>query len=126
MEKELQERNIKIEEELVKDLETIKTPNDLVVTKAKYLGKNGIVSDLTKNMRDLSNEERALTGRYATEIRNRVNSLLDEKEQSINDEILNKKLQEETIDITLPSNKRELGSIHPFNKDLPWKNISKR
>ena len=116
MEKELQERNIKIKEELIKDLESVKTPNDVVVTKAKYLGKNGIVSDLTKNMHDLSNEERALTGKYATEIRNKVTNLLDEKDKCIKDEILNKKLQEETIDITLPSSKRELGSIHPFNK----------
>ena len=57
MEKEYQERNIKIEEELKSDLNECKTLNDLVMIKAKYLGKNGIVSDLTKNMRDLSSEE---------------------------------------------------------------------
>ena len=116
MEKEYQERNIKIEKELISDLENVKTINDLLVTKAKYLGKNGIVSDLTKNMRDLDSEKRALTGRYVTEIRNKVNSLLEEKEKAINDEILNKKLEKETIDITLPSRKRMKGSIHPFNK----------
>lgn len=116
MENKLQERNIEIEKELVNDLENVKTINDLVVTKAKYLGKNGLVSDLTKNMRELRDEERALTGRYATEIRNKVISLLDEKEKVINEEILNKKLEKETIDVTLPSKKRKKGSIHPFNK----------
>lgn len=115
MEKEYQERNIKIENELIKDLEGCKTPNDIVLVKAKYLGKNGIVSDLTKNMRDLTNEERALLGRYATEIRNKTNELITETEKKINDEILNKKLEEEKIDVTLPSNRRESGSIHPFN-----------
>ena len=85
MEKEYQERNIKIENELIKDLDGVKTTNDLVITKAKYLGKTGIVSELTKNMRDMSNEERALTGRYATEIRNKVTSLIDEKEKEINE-----------------------------------------
>lgn len=116
MEKELQERNLEIEKELNRDLENIKTLNDIVVTKAKYVGKNGLVSDLTKNMKDLSNEERALTGRYATEIRNKVISLLDDKEKVINEEILAKKLEKETIDITLPSKKMKKGSIHPFNK----------
>ncbi len=115
MEKEYQERNLKIENELIKDLENSKTPNDLVQVKAKYLGKTGIVSELTKNMRDLSPEERALVGRYATEIRNKVNELLTEFEDKLNNEILNKKLQEEKIDVTLPSNKRERGTIHPFN-----------
>ena len=34
----------------------------------------------------------------------------------MNNEILNKKLKEETIDVTLPSNKKKRGSLHPFNK----------
>lgn len=115
MEKEYQERNIKIENELKEDLKNIKTLNDLVIIKAKYLGKTGIVSELTKNMRDLSNEERALVGRYATEIRNKTNELLEGTENKLNNEILNKKLEEEKIDVTLPSNRKERGTIHPFN-----------
>lgn len=115
MEKEYQERNLKIENELKEDLLNTKTLNDLVQVKAKYLGKNGIVSELTKNMRDLSNEERALVGRYATEIRNKTNELITLAEDKLNNEILNKKLEEEKIDVTLPSNKRERGTIHPFN-----------
>ncbi len=116
MEKEFQERNIEIEKELINDLQGIKTQNDLIVTKAKYLGKNGIVTELTKNMRDKTPEERALIGRYATEIRNKVTNLFEEKSQKMNEEILNGKLQKETIDVTLPSRKRRRGSIHPFNK----------
>ena len=116
MEKEYEKRNIKIKEDLVNDLTNVKTPNDLVITKSKYLGKNGVVSELTKNMRDLSNEERALVGRYATEIRNTVNELINNKEEELNKEILDKKLKEETIDVTLPSKKNKRGSIHPFNR----------
>ena len=116
MENELQERNIKIEKELISDLKMTKTSNDLVVTKAKYLGKTGIVSELTKNMRDLSNDERALVGRYATEIRNKASELILEKEKEINENILNEKLKKETIDVTLPSKRHSKGSIHPFNK----------
>ncbi len=116
MENEYKERNIKIENELNEDLKEIKNLNDLVIVKAKYLGKNGLVSELTKNMRDLKEEERAIVGRYATEIRNKVNEILTEAENKLNNEILNKKLQEETIDVTLPSNKRKRGTIHPFNK----------
>ena len=93
MEKEYQERNLEIEKCLLNDLDNIVSLNDLVVVKAKYLGKNGQVSELTKNMRDLSNEERALVGKYATEIRNKVNDLLNKKEQEIKEEILNKKLK---------------------------------
>ena len=116
MEKEYQERNIKIENEIKKDLESVNNLNDLQMVKAKYLGKTGIVSELTKNMKDLKEEERVLTGKYATEIRNKVNELLNNKENAIKEEILNKKLEEETIDVTLPSKKIRRGSMHPFNK----------
>ena len=116
MEKEYETRNLKIKEDLMHDLDSVKTPNDLVQVKAKYLGKLGVISELTKNMRDLSNEERALVGRFATEIRNIANDLLNSKDNSLKEELLNKKLQEETIDITLPSKKLRRGSMHPFNK----------
>ena len=116
MENEYQKRNLKIEEDIKNDLVSVKTPNDIVVVKAKYLGKNGVVSELTKNMRDLSNEERAVVGRFATEIRNIANELIIKAEEDLNNEILNKKLKDETIDVTLPSKRKKRGSIHPFNK----------
>ena len=115
MEKEIQEINIKIEEEIKKDLEKMISINDLLQVKAKYLGKEGIVSSLTKNMKELSNEERIITGKYATEIRNKTISLLKNKEEMIKEEELNRKLESEKIDITLPSKKIKKGSIHPFN-----------
>ena len=116
MEKEYQKRNLEIEKELQEDLKNIKTPNDLVQIKAKYLGKNGIVTDLTKNMRDLSQEERMIVGKSATEIREKVQKALNSVDEKIKQDILNKKLKEETIDISLPSKKIRKGSIHPFNK----------
>ena len=115
MEKELEKRNLEIEKELKSDLENIITPNDLVQVKAKYLGKTGLVSDLTKNMRDLESSERALVGKYATEIRNKVNDLLIEADTKLKEEILSKKLKEETIDITLPSKKIRRSRSHTFN-----------
>ena len=116
METKYKERNLEIENNLIKDLESIKTLNDLVVCKAKYLGKNGCVSELTRNMKDLNIEEKVIVGKYASEIRNKVTEILNNKETSLKEEILNKKLEEETIDVTLPSKKIRRGSIHPFNK----------
>lgn len=116
MEKEYEKRNIEIENKLEDDLEKVITLNDLVIVKAKYIGKSGVVSELTANMRDLSPEERALLGKYVSELKTKVNDLLNAKEKALKEEILNKKLAEETIDITLPSKKLKRGSIHPFNK----------
>ena len=116
METKNEERIIEIKENLINDLNNIKSNNDLVIVKSKYLGKNGIVTELTKNMRDLSPEERVVVGKFATEVRTMVTTLIEEKTSFFEEKMLNKKLKEETIDITLPSKRVKKGSMHPFNK----------
>ena len=111
-----EEKVLKIKEELILELNKINNNNDLLVLKSKYLGKTGIVTEITKNMKELSQEERIEVGKYATTLRNVVNELLDNKNTELQNELLNKKLKEETIDITLPSKKIKKGSVHPFNK----------
>ena len=111
-----EEKVLKIKEELVLELSKINNNNDLLILKSKYLGKTGIVTEITKNMKELSQEERIEVGKYATTLRNVVNELLDNKNTELQNELLNKKLKEETIDITLPSKKIKKGSVHPFNK----------
>ena len=110
------ERVKKLKKELEDSLKKVKTNNDLVTLKAKYLGKTGIVTELTKNMKDLSQEERVSVGKYASAARNLCNELFDKKNKDLEEKELNKKLEKETIDITLPSNKLKRGSLHPFNK----------
>ena len=43
----------------------------------KYLGKKGDVTQVLKNMKDLSQEERPLVGKIANEIREEIEALLD-------------------------------------------------
>ena len=88
--------------ELDKDLETIKTTQDIVDIKAKYIGKNGCITELTKNMKDLSPEERKEAGMLSNEIKNYATNKILGKEKEINNAILNEKLSKEAIDITLP------------------------
>ena len=88
--------------ELDKDLELIKTTQDIVDIKAKYIGKNGCITELTKNMKDLSPEERKEAGMLSNEIKNYATNKILGKEEEINNAILNEKLSKEAIDITLP------------------------
>lgn len=105
-----------IKNSLSSDLDNVKSTNDLVSLKAKYLGKKGLVTDLTSNMKDLSIDERKEVGRVANEIREEVNNKLVLKEEEIKSKELNDKIKKETIDISLPSKKTKRGSRHPFNR----------
>jgi len=98
------------------DLENVKNLNDLVNFKAKYLGKKGLVTELTANMKDLSIEERKEVGRVSNEVKTMVTDKINAKEEEIKLIELNNKLEKETIDITLPSKKLKRGSRHPFNR----------
>ena len=105
-----------INEELISDLENVKSLKDVSDLKVKYFGKKGLVTELTSNMKDLSVEEKKELGKLANEVRTNVAEKISEVEKRIEKEELDKKLANDTIDITLPSEKIKRGSRHPFNR----------
>lgn len=92
-----------IKTELNKDLETVNSLQDIVDIKAKYIGKNGSITELTKNMKDLSPDERKELGMLSNEIKNYATEKILAREEEINNAILNEKLAKESIDISLPA-----------------------
>ena len=105
-----------IREELDKDIEKVSNLNELNELKVKYLGKKGLVTELTANMKDLDVEERKVVGKLSGEIRTYVTDSINSLEEKLKLEELNKKLEKDTIDISLPSEKIKRGSRHPFNR----------
>ena len=105
-----------IQEELANDIQKVTSSKELADLKVKYLGKKGLVTELTSNMKDLSIEEKKELGKLSNEVRNEVTEALRKLEESIQNKELQKKLEQETIDISLPSEKIKRGSRHPFNR----------
>ena len=112
----MEEKVNKIKESLEKDIKNINNINELNDLKVKYLGKKGLITELTSNMKELSVDERKIVGKLASDIKNYANSLINELEEKYMLEELNKKLEKDAIDITLPSEKVKKGSRHPFNR----------
>lgn len=107
----------KLESILSDALDEIEKCNDsasLNNVKSKYLGKKSVFSDVMSNMSTLSPEEKKSVGIVSNEVRNTINSALDKRMEAIKTDELNKRLESDKIDITLPSNKRKLGSLHPL------------
>ena len=114
MEKEQERKNII--ESLEKELEVIKTKNDLANLKALYLGKNGIVTNLSLKMKDIPNEEKREYGKFLNEIKDEVSLKFETLLKEIERKELEEKLESEKIDITLPSKKIKKGSLHPMTR----------
>ena len=99
----------------IKAANDLKEINDL---KVKYLGKKGELTSVLRGMGALSPEERPVIGELVNYAKNEIEILINEKEESFQAEELNKKLESEKIDITLPSEKIKRGSKHPLNRTI--------
>ena len=109
----------KIEQIKQKSMEEIKESMDLKTLedlKIKYLGKKGELTAILRGMKDLTPEERPVVGNLVNQAKETLEKIISEKEAEFKSKELNKKLEAEKIDITLPSNKIKRGSIHPLNR----------
>lgn len=99
-------------EEIAKS-ESSKELNDLRV---KYLGKKGELTSILRGMGELSPEERPKMGALVNSAKQEVENEIQEKEKELAKKELQERLENEEIDITLPSQKIRRGSKHPLNR----------
>lgn len=88
---------------------------ELDAVRVKYLGKKGELTAVLKQMGGLSPEERPIIGQLANEIREQIQAEIDKKAAELKAAGLEAKLQEETIDVTLPGAPVALGHRHPLS-----------
>ena len=101
---------------LEKELETIKTKNDLLNVKALYLGKSGIVTNLSLKMKEIPNEEKKAYGKFLNDIKQEVLEKFDCLMKEIEKRQLQEKLEKESVDITLPATKVKVGAPNILEK----------
>ncbi len=100
------------------ELSIVKDNATLGQVKANYLGKKGVIASIMANMRDLTIEERKEIGMKSNKIKVELEEMFEAKRKEIEDAIINAKLQNETIDVTLPGVNLSSGSIHPLNQTI--------
>ena len=81
----------------------------------KFLGKKGIISLEMKELASLSGDERKQHAEKLNKIKDSVLEIIASKTEELNSEELEKKLNSETLDITLSTSKA-YGTIHPISQ----------
>ncbi len=99
-------------------LQAADTPAPLEELRIQYLGKKGEVTAVLKQMGSLSAEERPIMGQLANSVRAEIEVKLEERKTEIHAAVLEKKLAEEAIDVTIPGSPVSLGHEHPMNQVL--------
>jgi phenylalanyl-tRNA synthetase, alpha subunit len=105
---------IKIEAE--RELKSASDEAELQNVKAKFLGKKGVITELTKSMRDVPESERREMGQLINEAKQFAEKLFDGRLEEIKDEKKKRVLLEEHVDITLPGRGIEIGGKHPITQ----------
>lgn len=106
-------------------LEHIKATADELIAKAasaaeveelrvRFLGKKGEVTAILKQMGKLSAEERPVIGQLANQVRADIEQMLEQTKTDLEAKALDLRLAGETLDVTLPGQKKALGKKHPL------------
>ena len=112
----MKEKIAEIEKKSIQEIENCTTLKELNELTVKYLGKKGELTTVLRGMGALSPEERPVIGSLVNQVRDKLNELFTEKEETFKKKELEKRLLTEKIDITEPSKKIELGSLHPITQ----------
>ncbi len=83
--------------------------------KVKYLGKKGELTALLKSMGSLSKEERPKFGQMVNELRVKIEDILEEKKQQLEQVEMLKQIEADSIDVTMPGKRRTVGKKHPMS-----------
>ena len=82
--------------------------------RVKYLGKKGELTKILKQMGRLSAEERPAMGQLANQVRAELEEAIDTRRKALNDLMMERRLQAETLDVTMPGAHNEIGHKHPM------------
>lgn len=112
----MKEQITKMKETALAEISKAQDITELNNARVKYLGKKGELTAILRGMKDLSAEERPVIGSLVNVVKAELENLIDVREEEFKKAEINKKLEQEKIDITLPATKVKRGSKHPVNR----------
>lgn len=89
--------------------------------KAKFLGKQGALTELMKGLAKLDVEQKKTEGARINAAKQSIEAALNARREALADAALAKELGEQTIDVTLPGRGTGSGGIHPVIKT--WQRV---
>lgn len=98
-----------------KELNEIKSTRLLGDLKARFMGKNGEITALLRGMKDVPNNLKAEFGKKINDLKQDVESFIENRERVLKEEELNKRYEEEAVDVTLPGKICAVGGLHPLS-----------
>ena len=103
-----------IKTQIDSEIGNINSPGTLEELRVKYLGRKGLIAQLTGSIPNMPQGERAAFGREVNALKNKITFLIDEKQRAITGKPAKSPLS--SVDIGLPGISQELGHLHPITQ----------
>jgi phenylalanyl-tRNA synthetase alpha chain len=84
--------------------------------RVQFLGKKSRITELSRALGQMGEEERRARGAELNEVREAVTSALNARRDGMAADALAKQLESERIDVTLPGRGSDLGGLHPVTR----------
>ena len=115
---QLQEKLIKLSDEIRELISKASDLKSLDEIRINSLGKKGSITSHLKNLRDYDNDAKRQIGSLVNKIKTNINDLIENKILSFKKDILDQRIKNEKIDVTLISQDRDLGTLHPLSRTI--------
>ncbi len=96
----------------------ISDPDELERVKAQFLGKSGSLTAMLKALGKLEPDQRREAGARINAAKDRIEAALVQRRETLASAMLDARLAEESLDVTLPGRGHGLGGIHPVIRTL--------
>lgn len=103
-----------LRESAVKAILESDSAESLEALRVKYLGKKGELTAILRQMGSLSAEERPAMGQLANQLRSDIENVIEQRKTQLSSAMMEKKLRDETLDVTMPGEEVHLGHKHPM------------
>jgi phenylalanyl-tRNA synthetase alpha chain len=110
----MQEKLAAIVEQALKEIASAPDTKALYEVKVRFMGKQGELSNVMKDMGQLPPAERPAFGKVVNENKARIEKTYQDREAELKNKELEAKIQGERLDLTLPGPHRPAGTIHPI------------
>jgi len=99
----------------INDLEDAVSPEEIDKIRIKYLGKKGVFTSELKKLAEIPKEKRPAFGQKINDAKTVFMDKLSSHSSEIENKLLNHKLNQKSIDITLKGFRSETGGRHPIS-----------
>lgn len=108
----------KIEKEAEKLLEDVENLDSLEKLRIEFIGKKGRITDVLRKMGKIPEDERPVVGKIANKLKGKISNIISNKQSELEEIQKANKLRKETIDVSLPGKRIDVGHYHPLTTIL--------